>query len=173
MTRSNGRLIVLLIVFPSIHYVLTFRLVRIPSKVTTLDVANSTKLLWYVLIRYLCSMGNITWLNRRLYLIWVDCRPCWHVSVHYGLTTSRHCNLGNSMDRLWITSSCNFDFWVIYYEVVYIIVRYDVSHYFLVLLPSWCLSFYLLLRLIVCCTWSWLRNLALENNLCSIVWVLF
>ena len=79
-------------------------------------------------------MGNITSLIS-LYLTRMDRSACWNVSVHYGLSTARH-HLGDPMDRLLVCGRCDFDFWVIYYEVVYIVVRNDVSHYFLVFLPS-------------------------------------
>ena len=47
---------------------------------------------------------------------------------------ARHhlCNL----ELCWISSSINLNFRVVYYEVVYIIVRYDVCDHFLILLAS-------------------------------------
>ena len=150
MAGSVGRLVsdgALLVVFPSVHYNLAFRMVA-ASEVAVLDVANASKLVRYVLIRDLCARKTacLSWLN----LTWMD-RGRRHPRIHYWLSVSRHSSMGYSMDRCGVSSCSYLNLRVIYNEVVYIIVRYDIGYYLLVFLTSrgWPLTF-LSLLFVVC-----------------------
>ena len=136
MAGSVGRLVsnaALLVVFPSVHYNLAFRMVA-AGEVTVLDIADTSKLVRYVLIRNLCPLWKTTWLSR-LDLTRVK-RGRLHPRVHYWLSVARHGSLGYSMDRCGVCSRSHLNLRVIYNEVVYIIVRYDVGYYLLVFLAS-------------------------------------
>ena len=134
-------------------------------KVPILDVViHSSKLVLNILIWYFSALRKSTWLCW-LDLAWMYCRPTtlWLRARHH------LCNL----ELCWISSSINLNFRVVYYEVVYIIVRYDVSDDFLVFFTSWTLpliliSFYLCHLLgTLCC------NRPLIDDFCTFIRVLF
>ena len=134
-------------------------------KVPILDVViHSTKLVLNILIRYFCALWKRTWLCW-LDLAWMYCRPTalWLRARHH------LCNL-----ELRLISTCiNLNFWVVYYEVVYIIVRYDVRDDFLILFAIWTLPLILISFYLCHLLGSFCCNRPLIDNLCAFIWVLF
>ena len=134
MAGSVSQLVTtLLVVFPSVHYNLAFRMVT-ASEVTVLGIADASKLVRYVLVRDLCALRKTAWLSR-LDLTRMK-RGRRHPRVHNWLSVSRHGSLGYSSDGCRVSSRSHLNLRVIYNEVVYIIVRYDVGYYLLVFLAG-------------------------------------
>ena len=95
---SVGRLIypgTLLVIFPSVHHNLTLGVVT-ASEIAVLDVADTSKLVRYVLVGDLCALRKTTWLSR-LDLTWMNCGSR-HPRVHDRLSISRHGSLGYTVD---------------------------------------------------------------------------
>ena len=127
ITLVSSRLVhktIRLVVFPSIHNNLVL-LMGLASEITVFDIIHTSQLMLNVLIGYFCTLRKRSWLSW-LYLAWMYCRPS-----ALGLRAS---NYLSNLKLSWITACIDFNFRVVYYEVVYIIVRYDVCDHLLVFL---------------------------------------